>query len=290
MNPNLEIGKYLASRSKRINQVLSDFLNKQQNKYGDVKLLQAIKYSLLNGGKRIRPILVYATSESFNTPLEFLDAPAAAIELIHSCSLIHDDLPAMDNDAFRRGQPTCHKKFDEATAILAGDSLAILPFELLSQDTNIDSKKKLQMIDVLSNCTMQMIVGQSIDMEIFSPEKAKKVTITELENMYLLKTGALLSAAVKLGALASLDPTNDKKIDQLEIFAKNLGLAFQIQDDIFDLENTSDKKENKPTYPILAGLENAKIKVAELQESSLNMDADTSLLNLIANYIFQRKY
>ena len=140
MNPNLEIGKYLASRSKRINQVLSDFLNKQQNKYGDVKLLQAIKYSLLNGGKRIRPILVYATSESFNTPLEFLDAPAAAIELIHSCSLIHDDLPAMDNDAFRRGQPTCHKKFDEATAILAGDSLAILPFELLSQDTNIDSK------------------------------------------------------------------------------------------------------------------------------------------------------
>jgi geranylgeranyl pyrophosphate synthase len=264
------------------------------------KLLEAISYSTLLGGKRIRPILTLATADSFGAPVEQATIPACAVELVHAYSLIHDDLPAMDDDDLRRGHATCHKAFDEATAILAGDALQALAFELLTQDSGIDDKNKLLMIKTLSQASgaRGMVHGQAIDFN----SVGHALSLAELENMHRHKTGALIEASVKMGALASPAHVSSTEFEALSQYAQAIGLAFQVQDDILDITSdtaTLGKKQgadialNKPTYPSLLGLDGAKEKLKHLHQRSLDAlnalpKRNTSALAEISNFIIHR--
>jgi geranylgeranyl pyrophosphate synthase len=225
------------------------------------RLLEAMRYSTLGGGKRVRPVLVYATGEALGAPLELLDAAAAAVELIHVYSLVHDDLPAMDNDDLRRGKPTCHRAFDEATAILVGDALQARAFEVLANaPASIPATARLEMLRVLADAigTRGMAGGQAIDLEAVKQLLGK----ADLERMHRQKTGALIQASVLLGAISA--GTLDAPLRAaLTEFGAEIGLAFQIQDDILDVEGTTtalgkragaDADRIKPTYPSVLGL------------------------------------
>jgi len=264
-------------------------------------LHEAMRYSVLGGGKRIRPLLVYATGDALNVPLDLLDAPAAAIELMHAFSLVHDDLPAMDDDDLRRGRPTTHRAFDEATAILAADALQPLAFQVLSEDPALSAMPaaQLKIINALARAcgSNGMTGGQSIDL---ASEK-QTLDVAELEHMYRLKTGRLLWASVLSAAYC--DPQADtKRLQRLERFIDALGLAFQIRDDILDIEGSSDvigkpqgsdEAKDKATWPALFGLQQAKDRTAELLDialdsiSDLGPEADT--LRWIARFIVQRE-
>lgn len=263
-------------------------------------LQQAMEYGAMQGGKRIRPFLVYATGEMFNIAPEKLDHLAAAIECIHAYSLIHDDLPAMDDDELRRGQPTCHIAFDEATAILAGDALQTLAFELICEPSeHFTPQQQLAMALTLAKASglNGMCGGQALDLAA----ENKQVSLAQLEQIHAGKTGALISAAVKLGALANPD-LNAADLAQLELFAAKIGLAFQVQDDILDIISDtetlgkpqgSDIALNKSTYPALLGLAGAQEKAQALYQESLHalakLDYNTELLELFAHYIIERK-
>lgn len=235
------------------------------------RLHEAMRYSVLNGGKRMRPLLVYATGDALGVPTELLDIPAAAIELLHVYSLIHDDLPAMDDDVLRRGKPTCHCAYDEATAILAGDALQTLAFQLLAQaDERISASQRLRMIQQLSIAagSRGMVGGQAIDLAAVG----KELTELELEQMHIHKTGALIRSSVLLAAYTA-PVLDEKQLLQLDHYAKCLGLAFQVQDDILDIESDTqtlgktrgaDAAAGKPTYPSIIGMSAAKRKLDEL--------------------------
>ena len=239
------------------------------------RLHQAMRYAALEGGKRIRPVLVYASAQALGYDQHALDAPACAVELIHAYSLVHDDLPAMDDDDLRRGKPTCHKAFDEATAILVGDALQSLAFQLLSSADGLDTDTRLEMVRILAMASGSrgMAGGQAIDIEAVGTP----MNLPELENMHIHKTGALIRSSVQLGALAAgADPAELAKLDH---YAKCIGLAFQIRDDILDVEGDTetlgktrgkDSMADKPTYPQLLGLDEAKEKAASLLEESLD--------------------
>lgn len=236
-----------------------------------MRLHEAMRYSVLNGGKRMRPLLVYATGDALGVPTELLDIPAAAIELLHVYSLIHDDLPAMDDDVLRRGKPTCHCAYDEATAILAGDALQTLAFQLLAQaDERISASQRLRMIQQLSIAagSRGMVGGQAIDLAAVG----KELTELELEQMHIHKTGALIRSSVLLAAYTA-PVLDEKQLLQLDHYAKCLGLAFQVQDDILDIESDTqtlgktrgaDAAAGKPTYPSIIGMSAAKRKLDEL--------------------------
>jgi len=229
------------------------------------RLLEAMRYSTLAGGKRVRPVLVYATGEALGATLETLDAAAAAVELIHVYSLVHDDLPAMDNDDLRRGRATCHRAFDEATAILVGDALQARAFEVLANaQTSIPAAARLEMLRVLADAigTRGMAGGQAIDLEAVKQLLGKD----ELERMHRQKTGALIQASVLLGAISAgnLDPALRASLAE---FGAEIGLAFQIQDDILDVEGTTsalgkkagaDADRVKPTYPSVLGVDESR--------------------------------
>lgn len=266
------------------------------------RLHEAMRYTVLNGGKRIRPLLVYLTGQTLNVNPTLLDGLASAVELIHAYSLVHDDLPAMDNDDLRRGKPTCHKAFDEATAILVGDALQTLAFYILSHDSHLPPllPQRLEMINTLAlaSGSRGMVGGQAIDMEAVD----QSLTLAELENMHIHKTGALIRASVKLGALA-YPALDDNLLAKLDHYAKCIGLAFQIQDDILDIEaNTetlgkaqgADIAHNKVTYPALLGLRGAKQMATELIEQALDslsdFDDKAEPLRWMANYIITRAY
>jgi farnesyl diphosphate synthase/geranylgeranyl diphosphate synthase type II len=229
------------------------------------RLLEAMRYSTLAGGKRVRPVLVYATGEALGAPLELLDAAAAAVELIHVYSLVHDDLPAMDNDDLRRGRPTCHRAFDEATAILVGDALQARAFEVLANaPATIDAAARLEMLRVLADSigTRGMAGGQAIDLEAVKQTRDEAA----LERMHRQKTGALIQASVLLGAI-SAGGLDAPLRAALALFGAEIGLAFQIQDDILDVEGTTsalgkragaDADRVKPTYPSVMGLEKSR--------------------------------
>lgn len=263
-------------------------------------LPQAMKYGLLQGGKRIRPFLVYATGRMLGADLNLLDYPAAAIEAIHSYSLIHDDLPAMDNDSLRRGQPTCHIAFDEATAILAGDALQALAFEWLSQIEQLPSEQQLKLVQQLAQASgvKGMCLGQSLDLLA----EHKSIALPELELIHRNKTGALLVASVKLGFLCSAHWEQSELEQQLTDYAMNIGLAFQIQDDILDIESDSqtlgktagsDLINDKSTYPKLLGLDGAKQKAQLLYQQALialeQIPYDTAALQALADFVIHRK-
>ncbi|MCK5719331.1 MAG: (2E,6E)-farnesyl diphosphate synthase [Thiomargarita sp.] len=286
---------------KRVDSVLENCLPNSsiQPNY----LHEAMRYATMGGGKRIRPILTYLTGEALNIDLALLDAPACAVELIHAYSLVHDDLPAMDNDDLRRGKPTCHKAYDEATAILVGDALQTLAFYLLSHDSQLNkiaTNKRLKMVEILALATGSrgMAGGQAIDMESIG----KSLNIAELENMHVHKTGALIRTSINLAMLAS-ETITEAQQQKLDHYAKCIGLAFQIQDDILDVESNtevlgkqqgSDIAHNKVTYPALLGLSGAKQMALELvndAKSSLNIfDNKAEPLSLLANYIITRHF
>ena len=236
------------------------------------RLHAAQRYSVLGPGKRIRPALVYATAETLGLPLEQVDAAACAVELIHCYSLVHDDLPAMDDDDLRRGRPTCHKQFDEATAILAGDSLQVLAFHLLAAHPGspTDPAIRVRIMDTLAvaSGTAGMAGGQALDLAA----EGGSLTLADLERLHALKTGALIRASVMMAAHCrpELAP---QAVTALSVFGDCVGLAFQVQDDILDIEGDvevigkppgSDEARGMPTYPAIAGLAAARARVAEL--------------------------
>ena len=248
--------------------MIFDTYRNRVNKYLDLlftkqsALSEAMQYSVLAGGKRFRPILTYTTASLYDIDFKEVDACACAIELIHIYSLIHDDLPAMDNDDMRHNQPSSHKTFGEAQAILAGDALQALAFEVLSKDESIESDILIKLIKLLAISAYEMAVGQSIDLSVVS----KKVDVEFLNNMYQKKTGSLISCAVKLGVFTG---TNDGTVslndyEILESYSHNIGLAYQIQDDVLEISSTeevlgkrqnSDLEKGKPTYPSIIGLD-----------------------------------
>ena len=267
-----------------------------------VELHKAMRYSVLAPGKRVRPVLIYATACALGIDLERVDGAAAAVEMIHAYSLIHDDLPAMDDDDLRRGRPTCHKQFDEATAILAGDSLQALAFYVLSHDSNMtdDHKARLQMIEKLSlfSGSRGMAGGQAIDLA----SVGKLLNIAELETMHIHKTGALIRTCVQLAAL-STDSLGKDKFKALDTYAKCIGLSFQVQDDILDVigdtqtlgkPQGSDCERNKPTFPSIVGLDASREKALGLHRKALDalsiFGEEAEILRYISAWFVERTY
>lgn len=290
----------IQNHRNRANRVLEQRLPSAEIQPGD--LHQAMRYAVLGGGKRIRPVLVYAAGAAVGATLESLDGPACAVEFIHAYSLIHDDLPAMDDDDLRHGQPSCHKAFGEALAILAGDALQALAFQVLSQDPTLiaDPAVRLRMLGVLAHAagSRGMAGGQAIDLAAVGRE----LTLAELENMHIHKTGALIRASVLLGALSQPE-VDAATLERLDRYAKCIGLAFQIRDDILDVISDtatlgkpqgSDRAQAKPTYPALLGLDGAREHARLLHEEALaslqSLGGDAEALRWIASYIVERAY
>jgi geranylgeranyl pyrophosphate synthase len=264
-------------------------------------LHEAMRYAVLSKGKRIRPTLVYAGGLAVGANEETLDAPASAIEFIHAYSLIHDDLPAMDDDDLRRGKPSCHCAFGEATAILAGDALQSLAFQVLANNTTtgVTDSTRLKMIKTLAlaSGSRGMAGGQAIDLAATGQVQ----NIAELEDMHIHKTGALIRASLVLGALNGTD-TDSTQLEKLDHYAKCIGLAFQIRDDILDVEGEAstlgknpgvDQSGEKSTYPALMGLEAARQRADELHSEAMDslegFDASADPLRLISLYIIERE-
>ena len=286
-----EFEKLLESYQARVNQKLEVLLPDD-----DSILISAMRYSVLNGGKRLRPILAYLTGELNDTEAEYIDTLASSLELIHCYSLIHDDLPAMDDDELRRGNPTTHKKFDEATAILAGDALQPLAFELISTIKTSD-RNKVQMISSLSEACgyLGMVGGQIKDI---NSNQIKDVE--SLDSMHSEKTGRLIQASIETAGILSGLSASD--IESLKEYGGKIGLAFQIQDDIIDIESPasvsgkdqgSDIGKDKTTYPSLVGLEASKVKAQELSNDAKKIlqpiNKNTDNLDKLADYIVSRK-
>jgi geranylgeranyl pyrophosphate synthase len=266
---------------------------------GTLRLREAMRYSALGGGKRLRPLLVYATGESLGASLSDLDAPAAAVEFIHAYSLVHDDLPAMDDDDLRRGRPTCHRAFDEATAILVGDALQALAFAVLAEDVDAAAgAKRLIMVRLLARAsgTSGMAGGQAIDLV----SVGQTLGIEALENMHARKTGALIQCSVLLGAVAA-GVSAGEEFAALERFGADIGLAFQIQDDILDVEGNAqilgkrtgaDAARMKPTYPSTAGLPGARTRAFQLRDRAIStlapLGARGTALSDLARYVVSR--
>ncbi len=288
----------LSSYQARTEQALQHWLPTAQ--ILPARLHQAMRYAALDGGKRIRPALVYMAGVALGAPLSRLDGPACALELIHVYSLVHDDLPAMDDDDLRRGKPTTHIAFDEATAVLVGDALQSLAFYILAHDPQMldDPARRLQMVETLALAagSRGMAGGQAIDLAA----AGRDITLAELEDMHIHKTGALIRASVRLGALSQ--PGSDAALlDSLDHYAKCMGLAFQIRDDILDIEGDtttlgkpqgSDQAAGKPTYPALVGMDEAKRMARDLHQEALDslapLDEAGQPLRDIAEYIINR--
>jgi farnesyl diphosphate synthase len=266
-----------------------------------VRLHQAMRYAVLAPGKRVRPILVYATAATLGLDLKEVDGAASAVEIIHAYSLIHDDLPAMDDDDLRRGRPTCHREFDEATAILAGDALQALAFYIISHDPDMtaDATARLRMIENLSlfSGSRGMAGGQAIDLAAVG----KTLNIAELETMHIHKTGALIRTCVQLAAL-STDGLDERHFAALDSYAKFIGLSFQVQDDILDITGDtatlgktqgSDSAHNKPTYPSIIGLDASIEKTRELHQNALQalsiFGEEADILRYISAWFVERR-
>ncbi|MDC5703533.1 (2E,6E)-farnesyl diphosphate synthase [Vibrio europaeus] len=289
----------LTSLQQRSNAQLEHWL--QALPHQNLPLIEAMRYGLLLGGKRARPFLVYITGQMLGCKLDDLDTPASAVECIHAYSLIHDDLPAMDDDELRRGKATCHIKFDEATAILTGDALQTLAFTILAEgrvNPNAENNR-IKMVKVLADASGAngMCMGQALDLAA----ENKQVSLQELEAIHRNKTGALMKSAIRLGALAAGEKGLEV-LPQLDKFADAIGLAFQVQDDILDIISDtetlgkpqgSDQELNKSTYPALLGLDGAINKAHTLLNEALQaleaIPYNTELLEEFARYVVERK-
>ena len=263
-------------------------------------LHQAMRYVTLGGGKRLRPMLVLAAAQLGAAEPSAVEYSMAAIELIHVYSLVHDDMPAMDNDSLRRGKPTCHVQYDQATALLVGDALQTLAFDVLSRPVNLPAAQQLQRVQVLARASGSegMAGGQGIDLA----NVGKDLSLAQLQHMHGLKTGALIRAAVALGGLSCSD-VSDALLADLDVYADKLGLAFQVIDDVLDCEQDTatlgktagkDEEANKPTYVKLLGLEGARTQATSLAEEAKAAvatygDAAAALLGL-ADYVIKRNH
>ena len=293
---------YRASCQARINTALDTLLPLADSEFASTparsqRLFDAMRYSLLNGGKRVRPLLVYASADALGgADARALDLAACALECIHAYSLVHDDLPAMDDDDLRRGQPTCHRAYDEATAILAGDGLQALAFELLLA-APLAPEPLLAMARDLATAAgpRGMVGGQAIDVAA----QGTHPDLNALAAMHQLKTGALIRAAVRLGARAA--NATPAQLAALDDYARCIGLAFQVQDDILDVESDTatlgkqsgaDAALDKPTYPALLGLDGAKQKARQLLDDALQaldgFDQRADALRALARFVVQR--
>ncbi|MFT7559422.1 MAG: geranylgeranyl diphosphate synthase type II [Flavobacteriales bacterium] len=303
-NGTITLEDFIRHCQERSTYLLETALEPFQN--NDSSLHQAMRYSCLNGGKRIRPILVFASAQACGLKLPFepnmpspCDALAGAIECIHTYSLIHDDLPAMDDDELRRGKPTCHIAFDEATAILTGDALQCLAMELAAYAPELNAEQARSALQLLSRASgaLGMVLGQAIDLAHVD----KTLSAQALESMHAYKTGALIECAVALGALAA--NATDEQSSALGRYSTAIGLAFQVQDDILDVTSSTDtlgKPQgadaalNKPTYVSILGLEGAKSKAQELlveaRESLAGFGDSANTLRDLAVYIIERNH
>ncbi len=294
-----DLRRYLKNTQQSVNRALREMWNDQGP--SPSRLFQAMRYSLEAGGKRLRPVLCIAASEAVGGTQAHVMPAACALELIHTYSLIHDDLPAMDDDDLRRGQPTCHKAFDEATAILAGDGLLTAAFEILAaagQKHHEDALDWLQVAHLIAQAAgcAGMVEGQMMDL---ASEK-KKISLHELERLQWLKTGALIQASVQAGGI--LGGGNAQQLAALNAYGKCIGIAFQVADDILNVEGEpellgkpvgTDQAHQKATLPSLIGPEQAKVRARELVDSAL---AELPIfaekgepLAAIARYIVERK-
>lgn len=296
MMNNFDLNSYLSSKRKQINKVLGSIFADDSS-----KIVKAMKYSLMAAGKRIRPVLCMAAAEAVGGQNKDVIRAACALEMIHTYSLIHDDLPAMDNDKLRRGIPTCHIAFDEATAILAGDALLTLSFEFLSSTGSSQGNRSLEWINVMHIIAKAagykgMIEGQMQDMAA----EGNQLRLKELEKMHALKTGALIEASVTAGAI--LGKGSDVQIQNLKAYSINIGLAFQVTDDILNVEGDpnimgkdagSDQLRAKSTYPGILGLESSREFAKKLVKDALKaleiFDNKANPLRAIAHYIIERK-
>ncbi|MCH9691642.1 MAG: polyprenyl synthetase family protein [Gammaproteobacteria bacterium] len=291
-----ELQELLSSSSTRVEATIDAALSNSTAN----TLIAAMRYAALGPGKRLRPALVYAVASTFAGPeiLDNCDSAAAALECIHAYSLIHDDLPAMDNDDLRRGRATCHIQFDEASAILAGDALQTQAFELLLNAPHSD-QLKLQLLSELANASgvRGMVAGQAMDLAAVG----KVLDLAQLQQMHQLKTGALISAAARMGALIS--DANSHQRMAINEYAKAIGLAFQVQDDILDVTTDTDTlgkaqgadaARKKPTYISLLGFDGAHSKAQKLHDGASaalsRLGGDTRLLQALADYIIRRNY
>lgn len=293
-----DLNSYLISKRKLIDDALYKILDNSAN---SSRIIESMTYSLMAGGKRIRPILCIAASEAVGGKEEDALPAACAIEMIHTYSLIHDDLPAMDNDDMRRGKPTCHIAFDEATAILAGDALLTLAFGTLSSPDSIKGSHALQWLDVIHAIALAsgyrgMIQGQMKDIT----SEGCRLSLNELESMHALKTGALIETSIYCGAI--LGNGTSEQIKQLDIYGKNIGLAFQVTDDILNVKGDpavmgkaagTDKTRNKTTYPSIMGIEKSIEFAKKLVDNALQaldyFDNRSEPFRAIADYILKRK-
>jgi len=293
---SFDLNSYLSSKRKQINQALDSIFANTSS-----KIVKAMKYSLMAGGKRIRPVLCIAAAETVGGQGQDVINAACALEMIHTYSLIHDDLPAMDNDDIRRGQSTCHVTFDEATAILAGDALLTLAFEVLSSTESVQDNHVRNWMNVIHTIASAagykgMIEGQMQDMA----GEGHMLCLGDLESMHALKTGALIEASVTVGGI--LGKGSPDQIQQLKTYSKNIGLAFQITDDLLDVEGDpnvmgkdagSDQARSKSTFPALLGIEQSKQFAKKLVNNALKaldyFDNKANPLRAIAYYIVDRK-
>jgi len=282
--------------SSRLEKVFSQYLRETPS----LDLKVAMEYTLFNGGKRIRPLLIYATGLIFDAPLENLDIPASSVEFIHTYSLIHDDLPCMDDADIRRGKPSCHKEYGEGVAVLTGDALHTLAMQTIaSHPAPLKAERRLQMMKVLSTACgpYGMAAGQALDITVMNDAT---ISPDLLLDIYRLKTGALFAACIELGRLASKDDDEMNK-SALQDFGDHIGLAFQIQDDILDMESTTDTlgkfqgidaKNKKVTYPKLVGINEAKHKVQLLYQQALEainyMGHRAQILRDVTSYMLLR--
>jgi len=290
----------LEQYQQRVNQALDHWL--PADTVNPMELHKAMRYSVLAPGKRVRPVLVYATAATLGLDLIRVDGAAAAVEMIHAYSLIHDDLPAMDDDDLRRGRPTCHVAFDEATAILAGDALQALAFYVLSHDQQMteNTAARLEMVEKLSlfSGSRGMAGGQAIDLAAVG----KPLNIAELETMHIHKTGALIRTCIQFAALSAVG-LSQEKFRALDSYAKCVGLSFQIQDDILDVTGDtetlgkpqgSDMQRNKPTFPSIIGLQASREKADELHQKALQslsiFGEEADILRYISAWFVERAH
>lgn len=265
------------------------------------RLHSAMRYAVLGGGKRVRPLLAYGAGELASAQPDRVDRAAVAVEMMHAYSLVHDDMPAMDDDVLRRGKPTVHVEFDEATALLVGDSLQSLAFQMLSEHRLADdARRQVEMVELLARAcgSRGMAGGQAIDLE----STAKSLTVAELEFMHIHKTGALIRASVALGARCG-NGLSDGQLTQLDHFSKFIGLAFQVVDDVLDADSSTatlgktagkDARSNKPTYVSALGLERARELARELRDNALlaleSLPESGGHLRQLADFIVSRKF
>ena len=294
LQPVSDLNIFFAEVRKLVDATLDEIV--PANNIDPARLYEAIRWSLFGEGKRFRPALVIAVGRVFGASDEKLLRTAAAVEMIHTYSLIHDDLPAMDDDDLRRGRATAHKKFDEATAILAGDALQALAFEAIAHDDLLNSDVRLKLVAELSMAAGQMVAGQQLDLEA----EGKPLSAAEIEDIHLKKTGALISFAARAGA--TIGGASDAEHMQIARYGLKLGLLFQMTDDILDITSSSealgktalkDVSSQKSTFPILLGIEESRRLTVTIRSEALaeldGLNKDTDLLRNIVDYVYSRQ-